>query len=266
METSEKIKITIKVKTEKKELSVSPAASVLDVKKEIEKENGILPENQKLIFSGAILKDTDILCDKKIGDGSVLFFVGKEIKEKKEEQPKEIAAEEQPAPLPAQHAAPQPFQHEQQRSPMNDFGQMQEMFAQNPEMVEQSLAFMETNPDLYRELMKVSPEFKKLPPHMQEMYLNPAVMGQMADLIRKSTSHGGQRPTAEAAQQYLPPGQPPRAEPQHEPVENPKEHFKEELKQLNEMGFWDDAESIRALVAANGNVSGAVEWLLANMK
>jgi ubiquilin len=37
-----------------------------------------------------------------------------------------------------------------------------------------------------------------------------------------------------------------------------------QLARLREMGFLDDAQNLRALVASNGNVNAAIEWLLSN--
>ena len=54
------------------------------------------------------------------------------------------------------------------------------------------------------------------------------------------------------------PGVPPPA-----PVENPEQAYESQLQQLKEMGFFDDAENIRALQATGGNVNAAVERLLA---
>ncbi|KAF8938617.1 hypothetical protein EDD21DRAFT_401548 [Dissophora ornata] len=44
----------------------------------------------------------------------------------------------------------------------------------------------------------------------------------------------------------------------------PEEMFQVQLKQLNDMGFWDAAKNIRALLAARGNVNGAIEILFSS--
>ncbi|KAG0265976.1 hypothetical protein DFQ27_000226 [Actinomortierella ambigua] len=46
-----------------------------------------------------------------------------------------------------------------------------------------------------------------------------------------------------------------------QPQQPPEERFQVQLQQLNEMGFWDAAKNIRALLAAGGNVNGAIELL-----
>ena len=44
----------------------------------------------------------------------------------------------------------------------------------------------------------------------------------------------------------------------------PEERFATQLVQLQEMGFFDAAENIRALTMTNGNVEAAVEWLFSH--
>ncbi|KAF9993711.1 hypothetical protein BGZ65_010731 [Modicella reniformis] len=49
-----------------------------------------------------------------------------------------------------------------------------------------------------------------------------------------------------------------------QPQEPPEVRFQVQLQQLNEMGFWDAAKNIRALLAAGGNVNGAIELLFSD--
>ncbi|KAG2389011.1 hypothetical protein C9374_014411 [Naegleria lovaniensis] len=44
----------------------------------------------------------------------------------------------------------------------------------------------------------------------------------------------------------------------------PRERFASQLSQLQEMGFFDEQSNIEALLATNGNVNAAVEYLLSN--
>lgn len=48
------------------------------------------------------------------------------------------------------------------------------------------------------------------------------------------------------------------------PTVPPEERYATQLAQLQEMGFFDPQENIRALLATNGNVHAAVERLLGN--
>lgn len=49
-----------------------------------------------------------------------------------------------------------------------------------------------------------------------------------------------------------------------QPQEPPEVRFQVQLQQLNEMGFWDAAKNIRALLASGGNVNGAIEMLFSD--
>lgn len=49
-----------------------------------------------------------------------------------------------------------------------------------------------------------------------------------------------------------------------QPQEPPEVRFQVQLQQLNEMGFWDAAKNIRALLAAGGNVHAAIEMLFSD--
>ncbi|KAJ2757270.1 hypothetical protein GGI19_000204 [Coemansia pectinata] len=44
----------------------------------------------------------------------------------------------------------------------------------------------------------------------------------------------------------------------------PEERFQQQLQQLNDMGFWNAAQNIRALSITGGNVEAAIEYLLSN--
>lgn len=48
---------------------------------------------------------------------------------------------------------------------------------------------------------------------------------------------------------------------QQQPTQPPEQRFQVQLQQLNEMGFWDAAKNVRALLATGGNVNGAIEML-----
>ncbi|KAG0329991.1 hypothetical protein BGZ99_009435 [Dissophora globulifera] len=49
-----------------------------------------------------------------------------------------------------------------------------------------------------------------------------------------------------------------------QPQEPPEVRFQVQLQQLNDMGFWDAAKNIRALLAAGGNINGAIEMLFSD--
>ena len=43
---------------------------------------------------------------------------------------------------------------------------------------------------------------------------------------------------------------------------SPEERFATQLAQMNEMGFVDGRQNVRALLATNGNVHAAIEYIL----
>ncbi|KAJ1677090.1 hypothetical protein EV182_006902, partial [Spiromyces aspiralis] len=47
-------------------------------------------------------------------------------------------------------------------------------------------------------------------------------------------------------------------------IEEQREMYREQLMQLNDMGFFDEVQNLRALTATNGNVSAAVDYLLSH--
>ncbi|KAI9205427.1 uncharacterized protein BJ171DRAFT_598531 [Polychytrium aggregatum] len=49
-----------------------------------------------------------------------------------------------------------------------------------------------------------------------------------------------------------------------QPQGPPEEIYQTQLRQLQEMGFYDAAENVRALTRTNGNVEAAIEWLFSH--
>ncbi len=71
-----KIKLTIKHLTSKDfSVEIAQKATVLDLKKECEKQSEIAVASQKLIFRGKILSDDSKLDELKISDGCSLHMV-----------------------------------------------------------------------------------------------------------------------------------------------------------------------------------------------
>ncbi|KAJ1969396.1 hypothetical protein IWQ62_000649 [Dispira parvispora] len=64
--------------------------------------------------------------------------------------------------------------------------------------------------------------------------------------------------------QSLGAGNPPTTTPSAESQEPPEVRFQTQLRQLNEMGFYDAARNIRALLATGGDINAALEFLFSN--
>ena len=56
-------------------LSVLPSDTIQNVKSQIQYQEGILPEQQRLIFADKLLEDSNTISDYKIKDGSTLNLV-----------------------------------------------------------------------------------------------------------------------------------------------------------------------------------------------
>ncbi len=72
----QKVKITVKLAADKTfDVEVELSSTVLQLKQLCEKQTGAKPEEQKIIFKGKILKDTDVLSAVKIENGITVHMV-----------------------------------------------------------------------------------------------------------------------------------------------------------------------------------------------
>ncbi|RID77384.1 hypothetical protein BRARA_A00303 [Brassica rapa] len=134
-----------------------------------------------------------------------------------------------------------------------DASQMNQ-FLQNPAM-SQMMQSLLSNPQYMNQITSLNPQLQSLmdsSPQVREMMQNPEflrmlsspeTMQQMMSLQQSLLS--GNRSTTT--------------------VVPPEELYATQLQQLEEMGFFDRAENIRALRATNGNVNAAVERLLGSI-
>lgn len=157
---------------------------------------------------------------------------------------------------------------------------MQQMMS-NPQLLQQAMAM---NPALAQ--MGISPEQVQgmlSDPMFMAMLSNPQVMQsamQMAGSMGQNpwgTMGGAAGGPPEGGNQQLPPlpgpfmnpflmgalggGAPPAAPANQEP---PEVRFQVQLQQLQDMGFYDAAANVRALLATGGNVNAAVEYLFSH--
>ncbi|KAJ2448665.1 hypothetical protein GGF42_005031 [Coemansia sp. RSA 2424] len=159
---------------------------------------------------------------------------------------------------------------------------MEQMYS-NP-MVQQMMAQLSANPEMLRTMIESNPMIQQqLTPQMREMLANP-------EFLRMATNPDMMRATAQmqAAMQRMqgggggglpqspPPfnmpfnpfgaaaGNPGNAAAAAASQAPPEERFQQQLQQLNDMGFWNAAQNIRALSITGGNVEAAIEYLLSN--
>ncbi|KAJ2742659.1 hypothetical protein GGI20_004324 [Coemansia sp. BCRC 34301] len=290
------VTLNIKCSGEKRlELAVDDpqTTKVLQLKELIAEKIADTPvASQRLIFAGRILKDEDTLGSYNVVEGSTVHMV--------KSGPKKQAANPQaargaaitddsvvegtpPPPPPPAATSPQPT-----AGGMFGMGDMASMFGaggdmggmagmmtpermeqmySNP-MVQQMMAQLSANPEMLRSMIESNPMIQQqLTPQMREMLANP-------EFLRMATNPDMMRATAQmqAAMQRMQGGEgglfnPFGNAPPPPPSANqapPEERFQQQLQQLNDMGFWNAAQNIRALTITGGNVEAAIEYLLSN--
>lgn len=271
------------------ELDLESNQTILNVKQLISdhekttKASELPVSSIRLIFAGKILKDEELVSVCGIKEGNTVHMV-------KSQKKPETA---QPANLAVNAAPPPPTKAPQAEQAQTDFGGYPFMagagdfedpallagadqMMQNPEMRRQVMDMIATNPELLRAAMQMNPMFNQMPPEMQQMMLNPEMVRLMmetsAAMRGNSPDFSGAFPTPPSAAAGLPPNlqnlvqalqgaTPGAAQVSSEP---PEIRFASQLQQLNDMGFFDKDENIRALLVTNGNVNAAVERLLSN--
>lgn len=136
--------------------------------------------------------------------------------------------------------------------------QLRQMFDANPQMRQmlQDPAFLESmsNPDTIRAIMNMQREMQQVMGDRDPANLY-GMLGGMGGLGGMQTP--GLEQLFGGMGGAMGGGATPPA-----PVQNPEEAYARQLQQLQDMGFYDREENLRALQAASGNVNAAVERLL----
>ncbi|KAJ2497233.1 hypothetical protein GGH96_005257 [Coemansia sp. RSA 1972] len=168
--------------------------------------------------------------------------------------------------------------------------EMLEQMYSNP-MVQQMMEQVYSNPELMRSMIDSNPMLQQqLTPQMRAMLDNPEFLrmatnpemmraaAQFQSSMQQNSSQGGQgiyNPWASTPSSGAPQNpfasminsgmipQPP-AQTEQASQEPPEQRFSTQLQQLNDMGFWNKDQNIRALIKTSGNVNGAIELLLAS--
>jgi ubiquilin len=270
------MKLNIQGSSEKKfTVECQNSDSVSDLKIQIAKEMDCGKENYlRLIYAGRILKDEEALESYKVQDGHTIHVVKTGMSSKSQTSTPSVGSQKpaelpkistsptsQPAQLPNFAGAgfpamtsgaggfPEMFGNGGMEPSAEEMAQMSQLM-QNPEAMESVINLMTSNPELMQNVLAMNPRFQSLPPEMRQMMANPDFL-RLAMSMNTSGISGGQ---ANAFGQFSPPA-PVSSEP-------PEVRFQNQLAQLNDMGFFDADENIRALLAAGGNVNAAIERLL----
>lgn len=256
-------------------------AKVIELKALIATEINCDKQNLRLIYAGRILKDDDSLESYSIKDGHVIHVAKTG-----------VAKTSAPAAVPAQQPTVNSSQinnptspvvnNSQPSLPANPFAAMMgsgmggmdpSMFGgmgalqpspeelesmnqmmQNPEMINSAIEMMTANPELMQSILAMNPRFQSLPPEVRQMMTNPEFLRMSMMLNSTMSRNQGTNPFA---MPNLGATSPPQVS-----SEPPEIRFQSQLSQLNDMGFFDPQENIRALLATGGNVNAAVERLL----
>ncbi|XP_074285936.1 ubiquitin domain-containing protein DSK2a-like [Silene latifolia] len=164
-------------------------------------------------------------------------------------------------------------------------------FMQNPAM-SQMMQSLLSNPQIFSQIINTNPQLRSLTesnPQLREMMQNPEILRQMLSpemmqqMMTLQQSLFSARNRSTTNQDPLQTGATPNnmglemlmnmfgglgagglTTPENSNVP-PEELYATQLTQLQEMGFFDTQENIRALQATRGNVNAAVDRLLANL-
>ncbi|XP_022762949.1 ubiquitin domain-containing protein DSK2b-like isoform X2 [Durio zibethinus] len=165
---------------------------------------------------------------------------------------------------------------------MPDASQLTQLL-QNP-AISQMMQSIVSNPQYMNQIMNLNPQFREMMqnPEVVRQMFSPETMQQMLTLQQSLLSQlNRQQSTQDSAQTGATTGAPGTAGLEllmnmfgglgagslsvpNQPDVPPEELYATQLSQLQEMGFYDTQENIRALRATAGNVHAAVERLLGN--
>lgn len=272
------MKLNIQGSSEKKfNVNCQSSDLVTDLKLLISKEMECGKENLRLIYAGRILKDEETLESYKIQDGHTIHVVKTGITSQKpiSTSPNQKVTEAPKVSTPPQATFPVSpstqfpnfgfpgmgmpsaglFGNGGLEPSTEEMAQMNQMM-QNPEAMNSIINLMASNPELMQTIMATNPRFQSLPSEMRQMMANPEflrmAMSMNASLMSNPDSAGGSMGSF-----AIPP-----AQAMVRSNEPPEVRFQTQLSQLNDMGFFDADENIRALLATGGNVNAAIERLL----
>ena len=256
---------------------------VNELKELVEKEFDIPVSEQRLIFAGKLLKDTDEVLKYGLYEGCTNHLVRHGAsKPKQQAEPTITTATPTSAPVPAaaQIQFPGVFSGAQDENALHGNPDFTMDLMRSPEVMPGVSQIIQSNPALLQAMVQNNLNFQSLPPEMRNLMtnpdfvrtmLNPEVMSSMMSGMGQNYPQG-MKPTmqtgAQTSQFTNPwagnvPGTASFAQPQTaQNQEPPSVRFASQLEQLKQMGFYDESMNIQALSYSNGNVNAAVDWLL----
>jgi ubiquilin len=253
-----------------------------EVKHELIESQKYLAEGLKLVFNGVVLTDDNTLEKVGVTEKNFVVLMGKktklEHKKPVEEDKKEVKTEVKPTVTnPTTNTTttttntqqttqdiPSLYQNTQQ--PTSPFGEGSpfgggnldyDQIAQSPEY-QQLMGQLLQDPQFVQSLIQSNPQLAQLyqtnPELIRQMLSSPEfiqnVMQLQGMMDQGGHDHGGEEQHGGEGTGYT-----------HEEA---KVIFATQLQQLKDMGFSDEESNITALIAANGNVDGAIDVLMSS--
>jgi len=265
----------------------NPNTKISEVKKDLIDNQKYLPDGLKVIFNGNILNDDDTLEKIGVGEKNFLVVMGKKTKlehkkkpegeEKKEEtketkevkqelnkETKEIKQETKPNTQNTQLT-----QNTQQQIPSifeSPTGQGNDVFGQdsnvdynqivNSQEYQQLMGQMLQDPQFVETLIQSNPQLAQLyqtnPEVIRQMLSTPEFIQSVMQLQGMMNQGGQQGQEGQEGEETF-------------TEDEAKQIYATQLQQLKDMGFTDESKNIQAIVRSNGNVDGAIDFLMSQM-
>ncbi|KAJ2921852.1 hypothetical protein H1R20_g15249, partial [Candolleomyces eurysporus] len=334
--TAPEIQINVKGPSELKlQINIATDKTVSELKQAIASKSDVPADRQRLIYSGRVLKDEDLLSVYKIQSGHTIHMVKGAARSGAAGGPSTSSTSSTTQQLPTNIQAgqnihdpltllnsSQAFGHpgvanfnpfaELGLNP-NDPNMMQTMM-NSPEFLEQ-MGRMMSNPEIMEQVIAMNPQMAGMAPQMREMFNSEAFrrmlanpeqlrsMMQMASMLQGGNGLVLPPPPTPHQQHLLEPDapNPAAANPLFNPAlmqqflggggfgapaanpwasafgagagagaapaapadtRPPEERFQVQLQQLQDMGFTNASQNVRALLATGGNVHAAIEYIL----
>jgi len=331
---AEEIQVNIKGPSELKlQISITTDKTVKELKEAIAQKADVEADRQRLIYSGRVLKDDDLLSVYKIQSQHTIHMVKGAARAAQ-------ASAATPQALPTMQTGQNPQDPLTQLNSHRGFGAMAGVnpfasmglnpndpnFMQNmlnsPEFMQQMSSMLQ-NPEIVEQMIAANPQYRGMEPQIRQMFSSPQFrelmsnpqqlqqMMQMAQTLNPDAlagfgggqssfpapgnpnAHAGStntstntntapnpfafggaaggtdgnnanQPNYFAALQQMQQAfggagatSPPPAD-----SRPPEERFQVQLQQLQDMGFTNASQNVRALLATGGNVNGAIEYIL----
>lgn len=189
------------------QVEVADTATVSDLKNAIQSATQVAPQDQRLIFAGKVLKDTEPLATYKLQTGHTLHLVrGKSTSSISTSATSATSAAPAPTPSATTPNTPTPMMNMFNQNPMSAMNQMPQMnqmaglsgMMQNPQMMAQMSQMMQ-NPQMMEQMsqMMQNPQFLQMMTANQPPEMRAAVIFSNTDAVAADAADAAE-PTSTA--------------------------------------------------------------------